>query len=99
MTEKYSLLPHLVFGCEVVAASWDHSAQVYYITTKNVETGALSSTTARVLISAVGLLSAPKFPDIPGLADFRGTMFHSARWVNTDLDGKKVAVIGNGASA
>jgi len=99
LSEKYSLLPHLVFGCEVVAANWDSLAQVYHITTKDVKTGALSLTTARILVSAVGLLAVPKFPDIPGLADFRGTMFHSARWVDTELDGKRVAVIGNGASA
>lgn len=83
----------------MVGASWDSLAQVYHITTKDVKTGAISLTTARILISAVGLLAVPKFPDIPGLADFRGTMFHSSRWVDTELDGKRVAVIGNGASA
>lgn len=99
LSEENSLLPHLVFGYEVVAADWNSVAQLYHITIKNVNTGTLSSTTARILVSAVGLFAVPKFPDIPGLADFRGMMFHSSRWVHTRLDGKRVAVIGNGASA
>ena len=55
---------------------------------------------AEVLISAVGQLNRPKVPDIPGLGDFRGEQFHSARWNHDyDLTGKRVAVIGNAASA
>jgi L-lysine 6-monooxygenase (NADPH-requiring) len=99
LTEKYSLLPHLVFNREVIAADWDSGAQLYHITTKDVKTGELSLTTAEILISAVGALDVPKFPDIQGLKDFGGTMFHSSRWVHTELEGKRVAVIGNGASA
>jgi cation diffusion facilitator CzcD-associated flavoprotein CzcO len=53
-----------------------------------------------VVISALGALSEPSLPDIPGLADFPGTVFHSARWNHDhDLTGERVAVIGSGASA
>jgi cation diffusion facilitator CzcD-associated flavoprotein CzcO len=56
--------------------------------------------TARVLVSACGQLNRPAFPDIEGRDDFTGTSWHSARWDHDyDLDGKRVAVIGTGASA
>jgi cation diffusion facilitator CzcD-associated flavoprotein CzcO len=55
---------------------------------------------ARLLVSAIGLFHTPIEPDIPGLADFAGTTFHSARWDHShDLTGERVAVIGTGASA
>jgi cation diffusion facilitator CzcD-associated flavoprotein CzcO len=54
---------------------------------------------AEVLVSAVGILEIPKYPDITGISDFKGDMWHSARWnTEVDLRGKKVAVIGNGSS-
>lgn len=56
--------------------------------------------TARFLVAAAGPWDTPKVPDIPGLADFPGEVFHSARWNHDyDLVGKRVAVIGSGASA
>lgn len=49
------------------------------------------------LVSAVGQLNAPRYPDIPGLEDFQGKMMHSARWDwSYDLTGKRIAIIGNG---
>ena len=55
---------------------------------------------ARVLISGMGGLSRPSIPDIPGLASFAGTTFHSQQWRHDyPLQGKRVAVIGTGASA
>ena len=56
--------------------------------------------TAAILVSAVGILEIPKLPDIPGISRFAGDSFHSARWNNkVSLAGKRVAVIGGGASA
>ena len=56
--------------------------------------------TADVLVSGTGALSEPSIPDLPGLADFQGATFHSAQWDHDyDLEGKRVAVIGTGASA
>src|SRR5262249_41336549 len=55
---------------------------------------------ARVLVSAVGLLTEPKIPNLQGLDKFKGAVFHSARWNHDfDLAGKRVAAIGTGASA
>ena len=54
--------------------------------------------TAKVLITGVGQLSAPKYPDIPGLETFQGPVIHSARWDHSvSFEGKKVASIGSGA--
>lgn len=56
--------------------------------------------TADVVVSATGPLSEPKLPEVPGLAEFPGKVFHSARWDHDyDLGGKRVAMIGTGASA
>jgi cation diffusion facilitator CzcD-associated flavoprotein CzcO len=81
------------YGVEVTAASWDGSRW-------QVETGTGEVLEADVLVPAVGQLSRPSMPDIPGVASFAGTAFHSARWDHSvDLTGKRVAVIGTGASA
>jgi cation diffusion facilitator CzcD-associated flavoprotein CzcO len=99
LTEKYSLRPHVVFGCKVIAANWDSAEHLYHIQTEDMLTGKQSTTSAQILISAVGILEIPKYPEIAGISDFQGTIFHSARWADTELGGKRVAVIGNGASA
>lgn len=63
-------------------------------------TQAKISTHAEILISAQGILETPNIPRIPGLSKFKGDLFHSARWrEDIPLEGKKVGVIGNGASA
>lgn len=88
------LLEHVRFGCEAESARWDPDASVWRLQTS---TGEL---TARVLIAGAGPLHEPKLPDVPGLRDFEGTLFHSATWNHDhDLGGERVAVIGTGASA
>ncbi|KAJ6562583.1 hypothetical protein B0H19DRAFT_1145032 [Mycena capillaripes] len=100
LATKYDLYRHIVFNRMVVSAEWNAEEQLYHIITEDVESGARSSTTAKVLISALGLLEVPQFPNIAGLSSFKGDMFHSARWdTGVDLHGKRVAVVGNGASA
>ncbi|KAG6902861.1 hypothetical protein C0995_010746 [Termitomyces sp. Mi166 len=99
LSKKYSLTPHIKFGTVVIKAVWDSNASCYHITFEDVETWTQSITSAEILVSALGVLEIPRSPDIPGLYDFEGTIFHSARWVDMKLDGKCVAVIGNGASA
>ncbi|KAG5717267.1 hypothetical protein E4T56_gene14988, partial [Termitomyces sp. T112] len=99
LSKKYSLTPHIKFGTVVVKAVWDSHASCYHITYEDVKTGKQSTTSAEILVSALGILEIPKIPNISGLSDFEGTVFHSARWVDMNLDGKRVAVIGNGASA
>jgi len=100
LSQLHSLQSHIRFGIKVEKAVWDPSLHLYHITTEDTRTGERTTTDAQVLISAIGLLEIPQYPEIPGLATFRGTLFHSARW-ETDFDfkGKRVAVIGNGASA
>jgi cation diffusion facilitator CzcD-associated flavoprotein CzcO len=85
---------HMRFNNEVLDAAWIESSNEWLITTTN------GRYVARVLVSASGHLSDPKYPNIPGLDDFKGAKFHSARWDHdTSLEGKRVGVIGTGASA
>ncbi|KAK7039692.1 hypothetical protein R3P38DRAFT_2901443 [Favolaschia claudopus] len=100
LASKYNLYRHIVFNRTVVSAIWDAAENLYHIVTKDVITGEESSTTAKILISAIGILEIPNYPKIAGLESFKGKKFHSARWdTGVDLRGKRVAVVGNGASA
>ena len=84
----------LQFDTEVTGAQWDDAAQLWVVETTQ------GTWTARVLVAGHGGLSAPSLPDIPGLDEFEGPAFHSAQWDHdVNLDGKRVAVIGTGASA
>lgn len=92
--EQYGVTPHIRFGHEVQEARWDDEAALWRIRTSRGEYS------ARVLVSGHGPLIDPKWPEIPGLESFGGERFHSARWNHSaDLRGKRVAVIGTGASA
>jgi cation diffusion facilitator CzcD-associated flavoprotein CzcO len=94
VAEEHDVLPHVRFGCELERARWDDTARRWHLETS---TGTL---TTRVLIAAAGPLSEPAIPDLPGLAEFEGSVFHSATWDHDhDLEGERVAVIGTGASA
>ncbi|MEU7687454.1 flavin-containing monooxygenase [Streptomyces spectabilis] len=87
--------PRIRFGTEIVAASYDEAKKRWELRTA---TGAVHH--ARVLVTAVGQLNRPRFPDLPGREDFAGTAFHSARWDHGhDLAGRTVGVIGTGPSA
>lgn len=92
---KYDLAPHVQVNSELVEARWDELQQHWHLTIANGR-----RLTTRVLISGVGGLSRPALPNVKGLDQFQGTMFHSAEWNHDyDLRGKRVAVIGTGASA
>ncbi|ANW66476.1 hypothetical protein BCA37_25505 [Mycobacterium sp. djl-10] len=87
------LLPHIRFHSDVRQAVWDEGRKVWSLTTSS------GTYVGRVLISAAGLLSEPKLPDIDGIDTFAGAFFHSARWDHTvRLDDRRVGVIGTGAS-
>jgi cation diffusion facilitator CzcD-associated flavoprotein CzcO len=93
--EHHGLGPHIRFGQEVTGATWDNKGERW-----RVDTADGTALTARFMVSAIGGLSRPAFPDIQGLDDFEGAVFHSAQWDHGfDLKGKRVAVIGTGASA
>lgn len=91
---KYGLRPHLRFGTRVVGAAFDDATGLW-----TVELDHGPPLVARALILGNGALHMPAIPELPGLSTFRGETFHSARWNHAhDLRGKRVAVIGTGAS-
>ncbi len=94
VSNDYGVDPHLRYGAEVLAANWDDTTQRW-----TVETTA-GSWTADVIVAGSGGLSEPKSPDIKGLSTFEGTTFHSAQWDHSwSAQGRRIAVIGTGASA
>jgi 4-hydroxyacetophenone monooxygenase len=94
----YGLIDHIRFDTEVTSARWDDAAGRWRVAVRGPDGDA--ELEAAVLISAVGQLNRPKLPDIEGRDSFAGVAMHSARWQDgTDLAGKRVAVIGTGASA
>lgn len=93
--DKYRLRPHIRFNAEVVRADFDEPAGTWRVQTQRGDV-----LTARHLVFGVGALSRPAYPQIPGLSRFAGKAFHSAAWDDGyDLRGRRVAVIGTGASA
>lgn len=91
--------PRVRLRTEVLAARWDEAAQAWEVDVRGAD-GALRTLRADVLISAVGAFARPVWPDIPGLDDFAGERAHTGDWPgDLDVTGKRVAVIGNGASA
>ncbi len=97
--DDLGLRPLIQFDTEVLEARFDDDAQRWSVTTRTAD-GGESTETYEMVISAVGQLNRPKYPDIPGIDSFAGPSFHSARWDHTvDLVGKRVAVIGTGASS
>ncbi|MEU8990005.1 NAD(P)/FAD-dependent oxidoreductase [Streptomyces sp. NPDC048558] len=94
VTDVFRLRPHIRFNSEVQRMTWNAERLCWDIETSS---GNLS---ADLVVSATGPLSDPKTPDIPGLDSFPGKVFHSARWDHDfDLRGKRVAMVGTGASA
>ncbi|KAK5551734.1 hypothetical protein LTR46_010329 [Exophiala xenobiotica] len=105
VAQKYELYRYVRFNTAVESAKWDDADKKWKTTVsvqgaKDAEFGSTYTITSDFLVSAVGQLNVPKMPDIPGLDEFRGKLMHSARWDwSYDLRGKKVAIIGNGATA
>jgi len=100
LATKYDLHVHTIFETKVVSAEWDPLRQQYDILAVDVHTGEQSRSSARGVVSTVGILSEPFVPVIKGMAVFKGSLFHSARWDHSvDFHNKRVAVVGNGASA
>ena len=80
---------------DIVAASWTEADALWHLRDRKGE-----EFEASVVVSAVGMFHTPSVPAIPGLGEFTGTQFHSARWDHdSDLTGRRVAVVGTGASA
>jgi cation diffusion facilitator CzcD-associated flavoprotein CzcO len=92
--DRYDVRRHIRLGAEVLTREWDEDGHFWRLKTPDGET------TARFVISAVGAFVNPKEPEIPGVEDFEGTVLRSAAWDHSvSLDGKRVAIVGTGASA
>lgn len=94
VAREYKLADYLVGECSAERIEWHPDVQRWYVhTTRGLYIG-------RFVVGAIGPLCEPNLPDIPGIDSFEGEIFHSARWNHdTPLDGKRVALIGTGASA
>jgi len=94
-TDKYGVRTHLRLNTKVTGASFDEDGNVWHVDLADGR-----RLTARFVIGATGVFSQPKLPDIPGVESFAGPVLHTARWDHSvSLRGKRVAVIGTGASA
>jgi len=103
----FEVLPHIRFGTEVDAAHYDPSSHTWQLRVRPAGRdrdtpgdGPTELLVADVVISSVGQLNRPQVPRLPGVASFAGPVFHSARWRHdVDVNGRRVAVVGTGASA
>jgi len=96
VVDKFNLRPHIRCNSRIKSAHFDASTNQWLI-----ETHEGHKARTQFLISAVGILSAHQLPDIPGVEKFGGRSFHTARWPHekVDFSGKRVGVIGSGATA
>lgn len=93
--DQFGLSPHLQLGVAVRSARWDEGHHVWSV---DLDSGVRDE--CHVVISAVGFLNVPRYPDWPGLDDFRGPSFHTVRWNHgQELSDKAVAVVGTGSTA
>lgn len=97
--DKYDLRKHIRFETQVVEARFDEASAQWHVRIRD-KNGREETRMADALISAVGQLNQPRLPDVKGVGTFKGPAFHSAQWRHdVDLAGKRVLVIGTGASA
>jgi cation diffusion facilitator CzcD-associated flavoprotein CzcO len=95
LVDHYDLARHIRYRCEVTAASFDESTGTWDVVVNGED-----AIRTRTLIIGAGALHKPHLPEVPGLETFAGTTFHSSRWRHDhDLTGRRVAVVGTGASA
>jgi 4-hydroxyacetophenone monooxygenase len=99
VVDDYGVRPRIRFEHEVVSAHWDEDGACWQVRLR-AKSGREEGLVANAIVSGVGQLNRPKLPDIPGRERFAGASFHSAAWDESqDLAGRRVAVIGSGASA
>ncbi|MEN3321424.1 MAG: 4-hydroxyacetophenone monooxygenase, partial [Mycobacterium sp.] len=96
--DRHDIGRHVLWETEVTEASWDDASATWTVRARD-RSGATTELSACAVISAVGQLDRPHVPDIDGQQDFAGPAFHSSEWDHAvDLRGKRVAMIGAGAS-
>src|SRR3546814_729699 len=95
---KHGVRDSFELNREVTAARWDEDGSCWRVTVRSKD-GSEYQVDANVIVSASGLFSTPKFPNIPGLDQFQGEIFHTAQWDHSaDHRGKRVALIGTGST-
>lgn len=96
VADKFELRQYMQFGCRIEAMRFDEANDLWRLTLADGR-----HLTARVVVTGLGPLSTPTLPRIPGMADFKGVSFHTANWPHEPLDlkGKRVGIIGTGATA
>ncbi|EPE24814.1 FAD/NAD(P)-binding protein [Glarea lozoyensis ATCC 20868] len=105
VAHKYQLYKHIRFSTSVEEVRWDAPSNTWKtkitrLGAKDAEFGEHYTITSNFLVSGVGQLNVPKYPDIQGVDSFKGKSMHSARWDwDYDLRGKRIGIIGNGATA
>jgi len=96
---NFGIFDDIQFNTEVVAARYDEAAQRWVTDLRHAD-GTTDRIESNVLVSAVGVFGVPRLPNIPGIERFQGQLLHTGQWdESAELTGKRVAVIGNGASA
>jgi cation diffusion facilitator CzcD-associated flavoprotein CzcO len=104
VVDRFDLRRHMRFGTRVASATYDEASGTWAVATRGAGAGTVagsgSTSRARFVVAATGVLSVPFFPDVPGREDFRGESHHTGRWPSrpVELDGKHVAVVGTGSS-
>jgi len=100
VAENFGVLDHIRFGLEVTEASFDEVSETWAVDMV-ARDGSRQSLRGNILISAVGAFNKPRLPNVPGLDSFKGPSVHTAHYpeAGLDLDGKRVVLVGNGASA
>jgi cation diffusion facilitator CzcD-associated flavoprotein CzcO len=95
VVDQFGLRPHMRFNLAVEEVVWDEAAQRYDVRTADGKTQPFD-----MVVSGLGMLNVPSYPNWPGLDQFQGPKFHTARWEHRhDLAGKRVAVVGTGSTA
>lgn len=98
IAQKYAIMPHVRLNSMVTGATWDEARARWTVTVEGPE-GEVSTHESNFIFNASGQFSSPKLPDIDGIDRFEGDIFHTARWdPDCEYAGKRVALIGNGAT-
>jgi cation diffusion facilitator CzcD-associated flavoprotein CzcO len=98
--DKFNLREHMIFNTSCEGATWLASEKKWEVQLVDQTTKERFTQKASIVVSAIGSIAEPRKINFPGMAEFQGTIFHTARW-NTSYDykGKRMALIGNGCSA
>jgi cation diffusion facilitator CzcD-associated flavoprotein CzcO len=98
--DKFDLRPHMIFNVSCEAAKWIAEENKWEVTFFDMISKQSYTKKASIFVSAIGSIAEPRKVEFPGIKDFNGTIFHTARWdKDYDYRGKRMALIGNGCSA